>query len=126
MAANGRNPEARPVLQPAAWANRSGAFTICIKAALRDLNLEAVQSVLSKVRVLVVQAGSQPSARPGSAKQSVDHLTMSRSILGSTLRRLVGHPMHASWTVRARLLFIMLAASLSWAVVVASVLLARL
>lgn len=50
---------------------------------------------------------------------------MSRSILGSTLRRFVGHPTHACWTVRARLLFIILAASLSWAVVVASVLLAR-
>jgi hypothetical protein len=87
--------------------------------------LEAVQSVLSKVRVLVVQAGRQPSARPESAKQSMDHLTMSRSILGSTLRRLVGDPTHPLWTVRARLLFIMVAASLSWAVVVASVLLAR-
>jgi hypothetical protein len=55
----------------------------------------------------------------------MDHLTMSRSILGSTLRRLVGDPTHPLWTVRARLLFIMFAASLSWAVVVASVLLAR-
>lgn len=81
--------------------------------------------MLSKVGVLGVQVGSPPPARLRSAKQTVDLMPMSRSILVSTLRRLVGYPMHASWTVRARLLFIMLAASLSWGVVVASVLLAR-
>lgn len=50
---------------------------------------------------------------------------MNRSILGSRLHRFVGHPPRTGWTIRTRVLFIGLAASISWAIVVASFLMAR-
>jgi hypothetical protein len=50
---------------------------------------------------------------------------MSRSILGGRLHPFAGHQPRTSWTIRTRVLFIGLAALVSWAILVVSFLMAR-